>query len=76
MASVETGQPSAFETRQMTAAETSVKSRQKTSVLSQYCPQLLLADPDHEMQDFDQYLMEKRKFVLSISFFFNSANSF
>ena len=42
---------SAVETGQMTAVE--------KSVMSQYCPQLLLAEPDHEIQDFDQFLFEK-----------------
>ena len=82
MSSVETGQMSAVETGQMTAAETSVLSQQKTSVLSQNLPPsapgcwLLLADPDHETQDFDDFMVEKLMVLSKSIRAFNFTRSF
>ena len=61
MSSAETRQMSAVETGQMPAAETSVLSQQKTSFVNVAlgCCWLLLADPDHEIQDFGHFLLEK-----------------
>ena len=65
MSSVEIGQMSAVETGQMTAAETSVLSQHNAPG----CSWLLQADPDHEIPDFDQFLLEKLKVFAKVHLF-------